>query len=116
MYSVFFSSKLRNEIHSSQQLLEKLDDEYHQLEYSSNDKQLLSKKKETLLATRKKYEDLEFQFMEYETRCESEIEQAEKQFQIEQKRLMDNAQQRQVGKNVFVNWMNWFSVLIECFT
>lgn len=33
--------------------------------------------------------------MEYETRCESEIEQAEKQFQYEQKRLMDNAQNRQ---------------------
>ena len=33
--------------------------------------------------------------MEYETRCESEIEQAEKQFQYEQKRLMDNAQHRQ---------------------
>lgn len=33
--------------------------------------------------------------MEYETRCESEIEQAEKQFQFEQKRLVDNAQTRQ---------------------
>ena len=45
---------------------------------------------------RKKYEDLEFQLMELETRCESELEQAEKHLQNEQKLVTQNAKMRQV--------------------
>jgi hypothetical protein len=49
-----------------------------------------------IAATRKKYDDLEFQFMELDTRCESELEQAETRFQNEQKFVTQNAQNRQV--------------------
>ena len=45
---------------------------------------------------RKKYEDLEFQLMELETRSESELEQAEEYFQNEQKLMTQNARIRQV--------------------
>ncbi|CAF1043007.1 unnamed protein product [Rotaria sp. Silwood1] len=53
------------------------------------------KKKEMIAVTRKKIEDLEFQFMELETRCESELEKAEEHFQTEQKLVTQNAQMRQ---------------------
>lgn len=45
---------------------------------------------------RNKYEDLEFQLMEFETRCESELEQAEIHFQTQQKLVTQNAKFRQV--------------------
>ncbi len=48
------------------------------------------------MATRKRYEDLEFQLMELETRCESELEQAEEHFQTEQQLVIQNAKIRQV--------------------
>jgi hypothetical protein len=49
-----------------------------------------------IMATRKRYEDLEFQLMELETRCESELEQAEEHFQTEQQLVIQNAKIRQV--------------------
>jgi hypothetical protein len=52
-------------------------------------------------ATRKRYEDLEFQLMELETRCESELEQAEEHFQTEQQLVTQNAKIRQV-ESVFL--------------
>ncbi len=51
------------------------------------------------MATRKRYEDLEFQLMELETRCEAELEQAEEHFQKEQIIVTQNSKIRQVGKN-----------------
>ena len=44
---------------------------------------------------KKKYEDLEFQLMEFETRCESELEQAEVHFQNQQQLAKQNATLRQ---------------------
>lgn len=41
-------------------------------------------------------EDLDFQLMELETRTEAELEQADEQFQSEQRRVTSNAQMRQV--------------------
>jgi len=61
---------------------------------------ILFRKKEIIATTRKKYEDLEFQLMELETRCESELEQAEEHFQHEQKYVTQNSKIRQV-KNFF---------------
>jgi len=43
----------------------------------------------------KKYEDLEFQLMELETRCEAELEQAEEHFQNEQMIVTQNSKSRQ---------------------
>jgi hypothetical protein len=57
---------------------------------------ILFRKKEIIAATHKKYEDLEFQLMELETRCESELEQAEENFQNEQKFVTQNTKLRQV--------------------
>jgi hypothetical protein len=51
-----------------------------------------------IAVNRKKYEDLEFQLMELETRCESELEQAEEYFQTEQKLVTQNAKIRHVTK------------------
>lgn len=48
-----------------------------------------------IAATRKRYEDLEFQLMELEARCESELEQAEMHFQSEQNFLTQKAEMRQ---------------------
>lgn len=59
------------------------------------------RKKEMIAATRKKFEDLEFQLMELETRCESELEQAEENFQNEQKVVTQNAKLRQVKFKIF---------------
>ena len=69
---------------------------------------MLSRKKEIIAETRKKHEDLEFQLMELETRCESELEQAEEHFQNEQKLVTQNAKVRQVKyfiktKTLFLN-------------
>jgi hypothetical protein len=49
-----------------------------------------------IVQTRKKQEDLEFQLMELETRCETELEQAEEHFQSERLIVTQNAQSRQV--------------------
>jgi hypothetical protein len=57
---------------------------------------MLSRKKEIIAETRKKHEDLEFQLMELETRCEAEIEQAEDHFQTEQIIVSQNSKIRQV--------------------
>jgi BMFP domain-containing protein YqiC len=57
---------------------------------------MFSRKKEIIAETRKKHEDLEFQLMELETRCEAELEQAEEHFQNEQIIVTQNAQIRQV--------------------
>ncbi len=54
------------------------------------------RKKEILAETRKKHEDLEFQLMELETRCEAELEQAENNFQNEQFIVTQNSKLRQV--------------------
>ena len=56
----------------------------------------LFRKKELLAQTRKKHEDLEFQLMELETRCETELEQAEEYFQNEQFIVTQNSKLRQV--------------------
>ena len=58
---------------------------------------MLSRKKELLAETRRKHEDLEFQLMELETRCEAELEQAEEQFQHEQIVVAQNSKLRQVN-------------------
>lgn len=60
---------------------------------------ILFRKKETILQTRKKHEDLEFQLMELETRCEAELEQAEEHFQTEQILVTQSSQIRQVKSN-----------------
>jgi hypothetical protein len=57
---------------------------------------MLSRKKEIIAETRKKHEDLEFQLMELETRCEAEIEHAEDHFQTEQIIVSQNSKIRQV--------------------
>jgi BMFP domain-containing protein YqiC len=59
----------------------------------------MSRKKEIIAETRKKHEDLEFQLMELETRCEAELEQAEEQFQTEQIIVSQNSKIRQVFLN-----------------
>ncbi len=59
---------------------------------------MLSRKKEIIAETRKKHEDLEFQLMELETRCEAELEQAEEHFQNEQIIVTQNSKLRQVEK------------------
>ncbi|CAF3642028.1 unnamed protein product [Rotaria sordida] len=86
----------QNEIDYTQRNLLKLEHELNILEqqYSSSDEKIL-KKKEMITITRKKFEDLEFQFMELDTRCESELEKAEEHFQNEQKLVTQNAQIRQ---------------------
>ena len=64
----------------------------------SRARSLYSPRKRDLIAkTRKKCEDLEFQLMELETRCEVELEQAEDHFQNEQKIMSRHAQMRQVN-------------------
>lgn len=54
------------------------------------------RKKEILAQTRQKHEDLEFQLMELETRCEAELEQAENNLQNEQHHVTQNSKLRQV--------------------
>ncbi len=56
------------------------------------------RKKEIIAQTRQKHEDLEFQLMELETRCEAELEQAEEHFQKEQIIVTQNSKIRQVRK------------------
>jgi hypothetical protein len=56
------------------------------------------RKKEIIAQTRQKHEDLEFQLMELQTRCEAELEQAEEHFQKEQIIVTQNSKIRQVGK------------------
>ena len=56
----------------------------------------MSRKKEIIAQTRQKHEDLEFQLMELETRCEAELEQAEEHFQNEQIFVTQNSKLRQV--------------------
>ncbi|CAF1066722.1 unnamed protein product [Adineta ricciae] len=89
-------TSIRNQISYTQQVLFKLERELRDLEeqYRSPDDTVLQKK-ENLSFTRKKYEELEFQLMELETRCESELEQAEEQFRNEQKLVTQNAKMRQ---------------------
>ena len=58
-----------------------------------------SRKKELLGETRRRHEDLEFQLMELETRCEAELEQAEEQFQREQILVAQNSKLRQVNQS-----------------
>lgn len=70
---------------------------------------MLSRKKEIIAVTRKKHEDLEFQLMELETRCEAELEQAEEHFQNEQIFIEQNATIRKVtnkSKNIFFEKKN----------
>jgi len=63
---------------------------------------MLSRKKEIIDEARRKHEDLEFQLMELETRCEAELEQAEEHFQNEQIIISQNSKIRQVkNKNLF---------------
>ena len=57
---------------------------------------MLFRKKEIIAKTHKKHEDLEFQLMELETRCEAELEQAEEHFRNEQNLIEQNATIRQV--------------------
>lgn len=59
---------------------------------------MLSRKKEIIAETRKKHEDLEFQLMELETRCETELEQAEEHFHSQQYLATQNSKLRQVKK------------------
>ncbi|CAF3597370.1 unnamed protein product [Rotaria sp. Silwood1] len=89
-------NSIRNEIDYTQQILFKLEHELRELEEQcrpSDDKIL--KKKEIIAETRKKHEDLEFQLMELETRCEAELEQAEEHFQNEQIIVEQNTTIRQ---------------------
>ena len=58
------------------------------------------RKKEIIAQTRQKHEDLEFQFMELETRCEAELEQAEERFQNEQMIVTQNTKIRQVSETI----------------
>ncbi|CAF1646363.1 unnamed protein product, partial [Didymodactylos carnosus] len=53
------------------------------------------KKKETIEETKKKHEDLEFQLMELETRCEAELAEAEENFKNEQEIVQQNSKIRQ---------------------
>ncbi len=78
---------------------------------------ILSRKKEIIAETRKKHEDLEFQLMELETRCEAELEQAEEHFQNEQIIVTKNSKLRQVEKKKisFFSFLNNYQ-LIEYFT
>ncbi|CAF3096245.1 unnamed protein product [Rotaria sp. Silwood2] len=89
-------NSMRNEIDHTQKNLLKYEHELNELEqqHRPSDEKIF-KKKEMIAVTRKKFEDLEFQFMELETRCESELEKAEENFQNEQKLLTQNAQIRQ---------------------
>ncbi|CAF2187449.1 unnamed protein product [Rotaria magnacalcarata] len=89
-------NSIRNEIEYTQQTLFKLEHELRELEeqYRPSDDKIL-KKKEIIAETRKKHEDLEFQLMELETRCEAELEQAEEHFQNEQITIEENATIRQ---------------------
>ena len=54
------------------------------------------RKKELIVQTRQKHEDLEFQLMELETRAEAELEQAEDYFQHERLFVTQNSKLRQV--------------------
>ncbi|CAF1355104.1 unnamed protein product [Adineta steineri] len=87
---------MRNEISYTQQILFRLEHELRDYEqqYRASDEKILQKK-EIISATRKNYEDLEFQLMELETRCESELEQSEEHFRNEQKLVTQNAKMRQ---------------------
>ncbi|CAF0893907.1 unnamed protein product, partial [Adineta steineri] len=89
-------TSIRNEIDYTQQILFKLEYELRELEeqYRPSDDKIL-KKKEILAETRRKHEDLEFQLMELETRCETELEQAEEHFQNEQILVAQNSKIRQ---------------------
>ncbi|CAF0996293.1 unnamed protein product [Rotaria sordida] len=89
-------NSIRNEIDYTQQILFKLEHELRELEeqYRPSDDKIL-KKKEIIAETRKKHEDLEFQLMELETRCEAELEQAEEHFQSEQILIEQNTTIRQ---------------------
>ena len=62
------------------------------------------RKKEILAQTRQKHEDLEFQLMELETRCEAELEQAETKLQNEQLLVTQNSKLRQVRTNDREEW------------
>jgi len=74
------------------------------------------RKKEIIAQTRQKHEDLEFQLMELQTRCEAELEQAEEHFQNEQIIVTKNSKLRQVEKkNFFLFFLNNYQ-LIEYFT
>ena len=57
---------------------------------------VLSRKKEVIAETHKKHEDLEFQLMELQTRCEAQLEQVEEHFQAEQFLIEQNATIREV--------------------
>lgn len=59
------------------------------------------RKKELLVQTRQKQEDLEFQLMELETRYEAELEQAEEHFQAQRILVTQNAKMRQVSRRRF---------------
>ncbi len=75
---------------------------------------ILSRKKEIIAQTRQKHEDLEFQLMELETRCESELEQAEENFQNEQKFVTQNTKLRQVKS--LIKKLFFIKILLEYFT
>jgi len=78
---------------------------------------MLSRKKEIIDEARRKHEDLEFQLMELETRCEAELEQAEEHFQNEQIIITQNSKIRQVKNQSFFLIRNHFLILsIEYFT
>ncbi len=74
---------------------------------------ILFRKKEIIAATHKKYEDLEFQLMELETRCESELEQAEENFQNEQKFVTQNTKLRQVKSLIKRLFFSKFFFLLQ---
>jgi len=62
---------------------------------------MLSRKKEIIDEARRKHEDLEFQLMELETRCEAELEKTEEHFQNEQIIITQNSKIRQVKNQSF---------------
>jgi len=83
---------LRRQIDHTQAILYKLENEFVELR-PSDDK--IVKKKEIVVQTRQKLEDLEFQLMELETRYEAELEQAEEHFQAQRILVTQNAKMRQ---------------------
>ncbi|CAM4869363.1 unnamed protein product [Rotaria socialis] len=89
-------NSIRDEIDYTKHILFEFENELHKLEQNcrSSDEKIL-KTKEIIAVTRKNYEDLEYQLMELEIRCESELEKAEQHFQNEQKFVTQNAQIRQ---------------------
>lgn len=78
-------------------------------QYRPTDDKIL-RKKEIILLTRKKHEDLEFQLMELETRCEAELEQAEEHFQNSQILVTQNSQIRQVKQRLSFEFFNKISI------